>query len=97
MLKYGDRGPAVEALQEKLIRLGYAPVVVDGLFGPITRWAVLNLQAMFGYTIDGIAARGTMRLISMKIDSGWVRGAPGDLKRALVTQGLLPREPVQGE
>lgn len=90
MLKQGDIGPEVADLQKKLVALGYE-IQVDGIFGPITRWAVLNVQAMFGYDLDGIVGAGTACLIQAQHAYGWsVRRA--DAQRwALRAQGLLPR------
>ena len=89
MLKIGDRGPAVRFLQEKLVKLGFEPVVVDGIYGPITRWAVQNLQAMFGYTVDGIVGRGTARLIDAQNGYGWNARSGNAQLWALKAQGLL--------
>lgn len=91
MLMTGDRGPTVRVLQSKLVRLGYEPVVVDGVYGPITRWAVRNLQAMFGYTVDGVVGRGTARLIDAQIGYGWNARAATAQGLALKAQGLLKR------
>ncbi len=89
MLKMGDRGPKVRLLQEKLVQLGYEPVKVDGVFGPITKWAVLNLQAMFGYTVDGIVGRGTSRLVDTQVSYGWCVKNDNAQRWALKAQGLL--------
>ena len=88
MLKMGDRGPEVKLLQERLIMLGYEVVSADGVFGPITRWAVLNVQAMFGYTIDGVVGRGTARLLDTQINYGWCVKNENAQLWALKAQGL---------
>jgi|GEM_PF-5810135 hypothetical protein len=55
ILKEGMRGADVIWLQEKLIEWGYALNGVDGLFGPLTFGAVLELQRDFKLRADGIA------------------------------------------
>ncbi|MCA9606445.1 MAG: peptidoglycan-binding protein [Myxococcales bacterium] len=95
MLKMGDRGPKVRLLQEKLVKLGYEPIKVDGVFGPITRWAVLNLQAMFGYTVDGIVGRGTSRLVDTQVSYGWCVKNENAQLWALKAQGLLSSSETQ--
>jgi len=91
MLKMGERGQEVRLMQAKLVKLGFEPVKVDGIFGPVTRWAVLNLQAMFGYTIDGIVGRGTARLIDAQVSHGWSTKNENAMLWALKAQGLLSR------
>jgi predicted chitinase len=44
-LNFGDQGPMVKALQERLAVLGYASGRADGVFGSRTRAAVLAFQA----------------------------------------------------
>ncbi len=43
VLTIGSRGPEVKTLQEALNVLGYG-LVEDGIYGPGTRWAVLDFQ-----------------------------------------------------
>ncbi|GAB5547683.1 MAG: peptidoglycan-binding domain-containing protein [Sandaracinaceae bacterium] len=92
MLKMGDRGPRVRVLQEKLVKLGYEPVKVDGIFGQITQWAVLNVQAMFGYTIDGLVGQGTQRLLDAQLGYGWCAKNEDAMLLALKAQGLIGRD-----
>jgi peptidoglycan hydrolase-like protein with peptidoglycan-binding domain len=54
-VRYGSRGPAVEELQQKLNQYGTTPpLVVDGIFGPLTRAAVVAFQQENGLAADGI-------------------------------------------
>lgn len=54
-VRYGSRGPAVEELQEKLNNYGTTPpLVVDGIFGPLTRAAVIAFQQDNGLAADGV-------------------------------------------
>jgi putative chitinase len=53
MLRYGDSGWQVRALQEKLAALGYSVGKTDGKFGASTRAAVLAFQADSDIETDG--------------------------------------------
>jgi peptidoglycan hydrolase-like protein with peptidoglycan-binding domain len=54
-VRQGSSGPAVEELQQKLNADGAAPVLVaDGIFGPLTRAAVVAFQQKYGLGADGI-------------------------------------------
>lgn len=87
MLMQGDRGRDVRDLQQKLVDLGYE-IDVDGVFGPVTRWAVLNVQAMFGYDIDGIVGPATARLVDAQRGYGWSLKHASAQRWALHAQGL---------
>ena len=85
-IKSGDKGEAVTALQTKLGKLGFA-VKPDGAFGPATRQAVEELQAMFGYNIDGMVGDATNKLIDTQMGYGFRAEAADSVKRALEAQG----------
>lgn len=53
-LRQGDQGPAVQALQQRLVDLGYFLPSVDGDFGPATQQAVWALQKAAGAARDGL-------------------------------------------
>jgi peptidoglycan hydrolase-like protein with peptidoglycan-binding domain len=54
-VRVGSRGEAVEELQQKLNTDGATPaLVVDGIFGPLTRAAVVAFQQKYGLAPDGI-------------------------------------------
>lgn len=91
MIRIGDCGAQVTDLQKKLVDLGYE-IAVDGAFGPITRWAVLNVQAMFGYDIDGVVGPATAKLIEAQHGYGWNLRRPSAQRWALKAQGLLVEE-----
>ena len=57
-LRHGDRGQAVRLLQAELVRLGY-PITVDGVFGQLTRSAVIAFQQAQGLVPDGIVGPRT--------------------------------------
>jgi len=87
LLKKGSKGAEVTTLQKQLAQLGYE-VGVDGDFGGRTHWGVTNLQAMFGYSIDGIVGEGTQKLIDAQLGHGWNAKAEGAHQAALNAQGL---------
>ncbi|GAB4115139.1 MAG: hypothetical protein Fur005_23040 [Roseiflexaceae bacterium] len=54
-IRYGSRGPAVEELQQKLNDNGATPALdPDGIFGPLTRAAVIAFQQQYSLDPDGI-------------------------------------------
>jgi peptidoglycan hydrolase-like protein with peptidoglycan-binding domain len=91
MLKKGDRGAEVSELQKKLSEMGYE-IEVDGIFGPITEWAVINVQAMFGYLVDGIVGTETFRLVEAQHRFGWNFRRRDAQRWALKAAGLLKKE-----
>lgn len=54
MLRVGSRGASVVALQQRLSSLGYWLGGVDGIFGDLTRQAVVAIQKVAGVSRDGI-------------------------------------------
>lgn len=68
LLRRGDRGKDVSALQQKLNTHGYG-LVVDGDFGRQTEQAVVAFQRRSGLVVDGIAGPKTFALLQ-----GEVRG-----------------------
>lgn len=69
VLQVGNRGWDVAALQFLLQRAGHGPGRADGVFGPLTRAAVLRAQGAAGIAADGLAGPATIRSL---------RGAGGD-------------------
>ncbi len=63
LLKYGDTGDAVKALQTRLKELGYFNGAIGGNFGSITRDAVKAFQTAAGLTNDGIAGEETLNAL----------------------------------
>lgn len=86
VLQRGSRGDEVTALQNNLAKLGFA-VDSDGIFGGGTQTAVEELQAAFGYTVDGKVGSGTNGLIEAQMGHGWSITAENGVKRALESQG----------
>jgi lipoprotein-anchoring transpeptidase ErfK/SrfK len=78
MLRAGNKGAEVKALQERLAALGYWNGKADGEFGAVTRQAVFALQKAAGLTRDGIVGPKTRKALDRgvrpkaKSSSGYV-------------------------
>ncbi len=64
-LSEGDRGPEVRALQEQLRAAGH-DVKVDGVFGPVTRAALMSFQASHALLATGILDDATQASLAGK-------------------------------
>ena len=73
VMRFGDKGWDVAALQFLLQRAGYGAGRADGLFGPLTRAAVVRAQEAAGVRADGLAGPITIR----SLRSGASRGNGG--------------------
>ena len=62
-VRRGDRGLAVEELQQILNDLGYSAGAADGIFGARTETAVRAFQADNGLTADGLVGRRTKEVL----------------------------------
>lgn len=62
-LRLGMSGNDVMEVQSLLRRLGHDPGPADGVFGPQTQRAVMQLQARFGLVPDGVIGPQTGRLV----------------------------------
>lgn len=63
VLRQGDRGAFVIDIQDQLHELGYASGEPDGIFGPLTRSAVMAFQADNDLEADGIVGDRTWRAL----------------------------------
>ncbi|MBM6405145.1 murein L,D-transpeptidase [Phycicoccus sp. CSK15P-2] len=63
-LRYGDSGPKVRELQERLSGLGYWLGDVDGKFGSLTQQAVFALQKSAGLSRDGVVGPKTRKALA---------------------------------
>lgn len=64
LIRSGDKGPQVEALQRRLLVHGYDPGKVDGIFGPRTLGAVKGFQKAKGLKVDGIVGPKTQAALA---------------------------------
>ena len=60
VMRLGNRGWDVAALQFLLERAGHGPGRADGVFGPLTRGAVQRAQSAAGIGVDGLAGPATI-------------------------------------
>jgi cell wall-associated NlpC family hydrolase len=81
MLRKGDRGPAVAAVQRAL------GISADGVFGPQTKRAVRRFQARNGLEVDGIVGPVTRRALN-------VGGGGRSNRRSTTTRGPVPSRSV---
>ena len=63
VLREGDTGENVYILQARLFELGYYTGRIDGRFTNETTMAVTSFQMANGLTADGIAGKGTQRVL----------------------------------
>src|SRR5215211_435513 len=95
----------VRELQRRLLRGGYAPGPVDGLYGPLTEGAVRRYQRTHRLAVDGVVGPQTRAAISSPSRGGLTReirlgdqgdpAAVGELQRQLRSLGHQPG-PVDG-
>lgn len=74
LLRIHDRGPQVEALQQRLKAAGYN-IIADGIFGPATQAAVRQFQRAHDLNTDGVAGPRTLAALTG-------RPMPGALKQS---------------
>lgn len=86
LIKSGSRGEQVKELQQKLAQLGL-PVASDGIFGPGTKTAVAELQALFGYDVDGDVGDATHKLIEQQLGAHFTVTDHEQVKLAITNFG----------
>jgi spore germination protein len=69
----GTFGGDVVELQRRLNALGYAPGAPDGVFGDVTRNAVVQFQQEYGLVPDGLADKWTFRAVDRAYS--WKQGS----------------------
>lgn len=64
--KIGSRSEEVRQIQTALRDRGYFTSSIDGIFGTLTKNAVMNFQRDNGLTVDGIAGVNTLKALGIK-------------------------------
>jgi peptidoglycan hydrolase-like protein with peptidoglycan-binding domain len=102
MLRRGDRGAQVRAIQEALNRLGQRyvgddggglvaePLAEDGIFGARTEGAVVDFQEMVGIPADGIVGPVTLGAIERAIARQEVEQTTPGVDSLSGTESRLP-------
>lgn len=67
LVKQGDRGDTVKAIQRKLKNWGYYNGAVDGIFGAGTKKAVVYFQKKNGLTADGVVGSKTLAALGISL------------------------------
>lgn len=68
VLKLGSTGEEVVWLQKALKEKGYYRQSIDGIFGNMTKKAVVNFQDDYGLVIDGIVGNNTINALRKSLD-----------------------------
>ncbi len=94
ILKLGSRGSEVKVLQSELLKLGFAPGPLDGIYGVKTKSAVQNFQRSFNLPTDGIVGIKTSQTITQAISKSTTllsisRSTTPSIKRQSQTDGIL--------
>ena len=63
VMEFGDRGPQVQDLQERLNLVLGLDLDVDGIFGPATRAGVMEFQRLNSLEVTGIVSEETLSAI----------------------------------
>lgn len=90
---YGSSGsPLVRHLQGLLIRDGFRPGTVDGVYGPRTERAVRLFQAAHRLRVDGIASAATFIVMAERSRTGHTSSpiASGGTSRPATTPATVP-------
>lgn len=65
VLSFGDRGPAVTALQTALADAGFPPSKIDGDFGPNTKVTLEAFQSSAGLPVTGVTDLPTRKALGL--------------------------------
>jgi len=76
VLREGSSGIAVKKLQKSLLGMGFNPGKIDGVFGPLTKAAVLSFQKSMKLVPDGIVGIKTWTALGVNCNTPPVNHCP---------------------
>ncbi|NEP56991.1 MAG: peptidoglycan-binding protein [Symploca sp. SIO2G7] len=91
ILQRGDRGDNVRQLQRELLRNGFNPGPIDGIYGLLTERAVRQFQSSKGLPVTGVANQRTLQALRiLERDKRRYRVVvPGDYKTLVQVQRYI--------
>lgn len=96
-MRRGHRGWDVAALQYLLQRAGFGAGRADGVFGPLTRQAVLRAQRAAGMAPDGVAGPKTVAFLRRQAAQAGEKDPDTELVDHTAGEGLIQfQRPVDG-
>lgn len=96
-MRRGHRGWDVSALQFLLQRTGFGAGRADGVFGPLTRQAVVRAQRAAEMTADGVAGPKTVSFLRRQASKPVDAGSDTELVQHNSGDGLIQfQRPVEG-
>ena len=94
----GSRGSEVTQIQTKLRNWGYYKGSVDGVYGSVTRSAVISFQKKNGLSADGVAGSSTLRAMGISSGGGYGKYSSADYNLlARVISAEARGEPFTGQ
>jgi len=94
MLKLGDSGPAVAAVQRELAIQVDPAVEVDGVYGPQTQAGVVEFQRAEGLRVDGVVGPNTWAALFDGRNVAFVPSAPAPEVAASPERPTAPTRPA---
>jgi putative chitinase len=100
VFKFGDKGPEVSMLQQRLKEVGFNPGLVDGDFGLGTEAAVIAFQKSKNLLPDGIVGPKTLTALNLfsetDLNSAIVRNASSVIPKVTVgiVSQIFPGSPI---
>lgn len=70
LLRQGSQGDLVGNMQTRLHNLGFNPGSVDGIFGPLTKRAVIEFQNARNLQVDGLVGLETEGALGLNLNVG---------------------------
>jgi N-acetylmuramoyl-L-alanine amidase len=96
--RFGSTGSEVRQIQTKLKSLSLYTSTIDGIYGTLTRNAVIKFQRMHGLNQDGVAGIATLRVLGVSTGGGYGKYSKSDYNLlARVISAEARGEPYVGQ